>query len=61
MKTFGKSFKLGNEEEGSGGGGFISEDVDLGCSSHASANETLNIVAIINCANLFLLNKTNTY
>lgn len=32
----------------------------FGCSSNA-ANETLNIMAIINCANLFLLNKTNTY
>lgn len=44
---------LGNER-------LISEDADLGCSSQ-SANETLNIMAIINCANLFLLNKTNTY
>ena len=43
---------LGNER-------LISED-DFDCSSNA-ANETLNIVAIINCANLFLLNKTNTY
>lgn len=44
---------LGNER-------LISEDGDLSSSSNA-VNETLNIMPIINCANLFLLNKTNTY